>query len=343
MPAPVVVVGAAQIGFTTRDLNGRVRTLTATPLPISGSSMSGYPAPVVPSGSWPTAVPTPTPAPVPTRTPPVCLDSAHRDVICPNVHPDDLVYSDDGGGQEGYTVNGGSGAGNGDFYAAHQALTGVVLYTPEPGDSQQFQAVYTPTTHGPNGNCLEISTMYTTGLSTPIGTTDSRVGVFNFCDNGGTWEGAIEMDQNFFNSYVRVFTNGNGTQEYIAESVLGTDNAWHFLLYNVSTATWEDRYDTAAGVSTSFNGGQGWSMFETHYSVGACSPIPPTSMSGLRYYVNSNWVYASMSTTFTYPNPYSGTSCFDNSDDSGAPFYEMWFPPADWGWNSSTQNLNYFN
>jgi hypothetical protein len=41
-----------------------------------------------------------------------------------------------------------------------------------------------------------------------------------------------------------------------------------------------------------------------------------------------------------HPDPAVGTSCFDNSDDSGAPFYEMWFPPADWGWFSETENAN---
>jgi hypothetical protein len=257
------------------------------------------------------------------------------------MRPADLVYTDDGGGQEGYTVNGGANAGNGDFYAAHEALSAanVIMATPSPDDPMQFEAAYAPTTHGPNGNCLELSTMYTTGLSTPLGTTDARLGVWDFCNNGGKWVGAIEMDQNFFNSYVETYTNGNGTPEFIVESVLGTDNAWHFLIYDPYNSTWYDKYDTTPGETASFNGGQGWSMFETHYAMGDCSDIPATSMSGLRYYVNNTWVYASMTSTFTYPNPADNTSCFDNSDGTESPYYEMWFPPADWGWFSETENL----
>ena len=151
----------------------------------------------------------------------------------------------------------------------------------------------------------------------------------------------MQMNQAFINQYTAVFANGNGTLEYVAEVLLGSDNEWHFLLWDVANNKYDDLTDSNPGQMSNFNGGQGWTLFETHYAQGSCSNVPSTSMSGLRYYVNGSWQYATANRPIYNgsDNPSDGqsTSCFDNSDDSGSTFYGIDFMQSpDYGWTSET-------
>ena len=105
------------------------------------------------------------------------------------------------------------------------------------------------------------------------------------------------MDQSFFNDFVRVFSNGNGRPEYTPEVELGDDNAWHIILYNYTSKQWIDMFDSQPGQMSNIDNGLGWSIFETHYTVGPCSDVPSLSMSGLRLHYShtkgQDWQYAS--------------------------------------------------
>lgn len=330
MPLPFSYVKDRTGVFRPIDSAGHPVTVVV-PVKTFAVALGGKtpPPPVIPQGSWPTAKPLPTPTAHPTVRPSPTINPCRP--VCQQITPFDQITGDDAGGQEGYTVNGGSSGGDGGFYVAHEALSNVYINPPQANDPQQYAAAYAPTTHGPNGNCFEVTTMYETGLwNTPVGTTQEYLALWNFCDNGGNWDDYIPMDSSFFKNYVTTFSNGNGKPEFVISVLLGSDNAWHYYIWNMSNPSapyWEQRYVSAPGQTTNFNGGQGWSMFETHFAMGACSNLA-TSMSGLRYHNSSGWQYASMDNTFGYG------SCFQNADDSGYPFYGMDFPSADWGWNS---------
>lgn len=114
------------------------------------------------------------------------------------------------------------------------------------------------------------------------------------------------MGPDFQDKYVRVFANGNGRPEYIAELAEGTDTRWHVYLYNNDNGYWDDIYQSARGETTNVLGQEGWSIFETHYeSPGqTCSSLPVIAMSGLRLHYSNvsheDWDYASRDDFSTY-------------------------------------------
>ena len=312
MPAPINVVVNRDTdkmhAFTT---TGDPVTIVHVTPPIPASALTNIPKPDVPGTILPTPYPYPTPSTRPPcyitktcfHTPPPCYRCWIHTL---SVNPESVVTSDDSGGQGGYTIAGGSQqqSGVGDIYVAQEALTNVSLSPVPPNSKFPGNSLYAPTTHGPNGNCLEVPTDYYDGWGLPTGVTSGQVLFFNFCDGGGKYEGAVPMDQSFFNTYVRVFSNGNGTPEYIIELERGSDNEWHTLLYNVTDNRWDDYVDSAANATSNFNGGQGWSMIETHFDAGNCPDIPSTGISGLRLHYSNiphqNWQYANGSKQFTY-------------------------------------------
>ncbi len=191
----------------------------------------------------------------------------------------------------------------GDIYVAMVALNNVTM---NPSQTGGYNLLYGPTTHGPNGNCLEVSTDYYNGFGS-TGTV-SQVQIWDFRANG--WVGAIPMDSSFFDKYVRVYSNGDGLPQYIAELAEGPDTKWHAYLYNNDNGLYDDIYQSAAGVVNTNNGSEGWSIFETHYSAGQCSTIPTTGESGLRVHY-SNVSHAD----WNYPedvSQYSYGDCFTN-------------------------------
>lgn len=330
MPEPVHV-GRDHLGHlrSVKDVTGDPVSVVSVAPPISADSLTNLPMPIVPSPTLPSPYPYPTPDPVPTDPPyGTCKPR------CPALRTTrSYTHVDDAGGQSGYTINGGSGAGVGDIYVAHQALTNVALNPVPSGDPYPGQSIFAPTTHGPNGNCMEVVTDYYNGYGLPAGVSSAQVLLFNFCDRGGRYEGAVPMDQTFFNKYVRTFSNGNGQPEYVAEIEQGSDTAWHLLLYNVSANTWDDYSDSAPGAIANYNGGQGWSMFETHVSTGPCSFMPSTGISGLRLHFSNvphqDWQYATGSRTFGWGD------CFQ-PDGTSSYWYSINFSSSDWGWQSGT-------
>ena len=233
------------------------------------------------------------------------------------------VTNGDYSGWAGYVLPPGSANGVGDVFAAMVALNDVSL--------NPSNLLYGPTTHGPNGNCLELSTDYYNGYGS-TGTV-AQVQIWDFCANG--WAGAIPMDSSFFEKYVRVYSNGNGMPEYIVEMAEGPDTKWHAYLFNNDNGLYDDIYQSAAGVVTNVNGGEGWSIFETHYSTGTCSTVPPTGESGLRIH-DSNTSHQD----WYYPTSYSES---DNSGECFAsagtvsPYYTINYSPTpDMSWLVNT-------
>lgn len=332
-----------------KDSSGRLRAFDATGDPLTiepvtpsipASALTNVPPPVIPA-----AGPLPTPLPFPTATPrplpSITLPPGCHSVHC--INPLATVTQNDSGGQSGYTFPGGAQGGVGDIYVAQQVVSGANLYPSPPGSKFAGESIFAPTTHGPNGNCWEVVTDTYNGYNQPAGVTASQVLFYNFCDRQkgqyGGYEGGMPIDKNFMNSYVATFSNGNGYPEYVVETELGADNAWHVLLYNVGAnpPRWDDvQPDSAVGANASYNGGQGWSMFETHLDYGLCPPFPPTGMSGLRIHMShtphQDWQYATAFTPFGYGD------CFTPDGENGTFYYALNFYSGDYAWNSQTFN-----
>jgi len=238
--------------------------------------------------------------------------------------PFDSVSTQDEGGQAGVVVIPGSTGGNGSVYVAMTAYDNFDMNYP-PAGSTALDALYSPTTHGPNGDCLELGADYWFG-NTGFTDTARYVRLYDFCDKGGTFKDEYDkqINSSFINSYVRVFTNGNGYPEFTSEQMLESDGKWHALIYNYSTSAWEDWGWSDAGKYTG-NGEDGWSIFETHYAAGqTCSAVPMMSTDGLRVYVSGGWQLV------------DSTMGIDNSD------YMQCFSPSVPTYYSPTTTQNYY-
>lgn len=191
----------------------------------------------------------------------------------------------DHGGQAGVMIRPGAASGSG-IYVSMTAYDGVQLN--EPQDAQTLNALYAPTTHGPNGDCFELSTAYWRARNAPD--TQRFVRLYDFCENGGTWKDAFNkrIDANFIKTYVRVFVGGTGRPEYTTEQLRESDGKWHVLIYNYSASVWEDWGYSSAATTSAF-AGQGWSIFETHYAPGECSSLPAMAADGLLLFTNAGW------------------------------------------------------
>ena len=252
--------------------------------------------------------------------------------------PLDVVSVDDSGGQAGYYIYGVPGAGNGDIWAAMDAVTPneyYNVYLPSP-NTTYGNYLYAPTTHGPNGNCIETVTDYFDNTGSG-GTTYYDVMVWNFCQaqNGQPQQKLFPMDQNFFNTYVETYTNGDGRPEYISQVYVDADHTWHQLLYDNVTKVYDD-IDDLSGSATN-NGDMGWSLFETHFSAGTtCPSIPTIGMSGLRVQVNGTWNYLSNNPTIAYPGSSQNMDCFNPANP---PFYEMNYYSPDYAWTENDPSV----
>jgi hypothetical protein len=195
----------------------------------------------------------------------------------------------DNGGQSGYIIAPGTAGGDGGIYVAMTAYNDVWVTTPTDGS---YNTIYAPTTHGPNGNCIETVTNYYNGFGTP-GTTVDQIEFYDFCANSGQggFVGALPMDANFVRDYVRTYADAaDPMPRYVSAVIhLASDNRWHAYLYNASLMKYVDYYASAAGQSTTELGAEGWSIFETHYNGGACSTLPDTSESSLQIHTSSGW------------------------------------------------------
>ncbi len=346
LPEPVNVVRAGTGHIIPMTSQGDPVTIVKKTPPIPASALTQFPAPRKPNVSQTLPPIPPKPTPTPRCKPCGCNNMAptnqrHGPIPdCPlaKAKPYSIVYGDDQGGQSGYSIAPGSQSGLGDVYVAQVIDSNISLNNPTPGDPQQDD-LFSPTTHGPNGNCLEVVTDYSNGY-TWTGTTHNQIMFYDFCANGGqgAYVGAIPSSN--FGNYVTTYSNGNGLPEYVAETTLEPDNSYHLLIANWVNNTWDDYYASAPGARATYNNGQGWSMMETHYPGGTCSNVPGTTgVSGLRlHYSNTphqNWQLANGGNTSQFGYGY----CF-MPDDTQTPWYRLYFIPTDWGWQSVDEDYS---
>ena len=175
------------------------------------------------------------------------------------------------------------------------------------------------------------------GQSDP-GSTNYSLMITNFCYALNDANEFIQypMTTDFFDDYVRVYSNGDGRAQYCIEVVQESDGAWHVLIYNNLLQKYDDLIDFTG--STQINDGAGWTMFETHFaynevspSVG-CPPIPNIGSSGVRVRVQGLWEELGGGAQFqTRGNP---AQCF--SDDLTTPdYYAGRYPAVEPDGNSS--------
>jgi hypothetical protein len=195
----------------------------------------------------------------------------------------------DNGGQSGYIIAPGNLSGDGSIYIAMTAYDDAWITTPTDG---YYNTVNAPTSHGPNGDCIETVTNYYNGFGTP-GTTVDQVQFYDFCANNGqgAFVGAIPIDANFVRDYVRTYADDNHQLPRYVSAVIHSalDNRWHAYLYDASLMQYVDYYDSPIGANTTVLGSEGWSIFETHYNGGPCSTLPDTSEEGIQVRTSSGW------------------------------------------------------
>jgi hypothetical protein len=206
----------------------------------------------------------------------------------------------DNGGQSGYIIAPGSASGDGSIYVAMTAYDDAWITTPTDGP---FNSVNAPTSHGPNGNCIEIVTNYYNGFGTP-GTTVDQVQFYDFCANNGhgAFVGAIPIDADFIRDYVRMYADDpRGLPRYVSAVIhYAGDGRWHAYLYDASLMQYVDYYDSSSGASTTELGGEGWSIFETHYNGGACGTLPDASVTGVNVRTSAGWQPLEEAQVFSY-------------------------------------------
>jgi hypothetical protein len=141
--------------------------------------------------------------------------------------------------------------------------------------------------------------------------TQRYVRLYDFCENGGTWKDAFNkrIDANFVKTYVRVFAGGSGRPEYTTEQLRAADGKWHVLIYNYTSSVWED-WGYSNGATTTAFSGEGWSIFETHYSPGECSSLPAMAVDELRVSTNAGWRPVDATTARRYD---ANLECFANA------------------------------
>jgi hypothetical protein len=248
-------------------------------------------------------------------------------------HPMDTVSGDDTSGQAGYYINAVAAAGDGSIWAAQDAVASGGINLPGPTDSFG-NFLYAPTTHGPNGNCIETTTDYWNNNGAG---TNYDLMMWNFCtaQNGQAQETQIPMDATFFDDYVETYTNGDGRPQYQEEVYVDSSGTWHQLLYNNLEQQYVDVNDLS-GTATN-NGSAGWSIFETHFSANiTCPALPTIGMSGLRTRVNGTWGYLNSSSTVSYSYTSSPADCFSTSSP---PYYTMNYYAPDYAWTENDPSV----
>lgn len=206
-----------------------------------------------------------------------------------------VVTTKDNGGQYAYSII--NKLQNG-VYANHSVVPNLNLNSSPNND---LNVLYAPTTHAPN-SCLEAGSNYWRGQGASS-VTVRYVRLYDFCNNVGWNTGiAIPIDQNFINSYVRNFDDE--TPQYTMEISGNPQSGWSFYLYNYSKNIWDNYYTSSPGAAT-YNGGEGWSLFETHFTLGPCSNTPLIEATGIQVLENNQWIPSERSVT-------SFGNCFNN-------------------------------
>jgi len=222
--------------------------------------------------------------------------------------PDAIVNQYDGGGQSGIIIAGGNGYTG--IYANNTAYPPAQISL-QPGNdpNNPFSTLYAPTTKGSDGSCLENGTDYWRYMGNGVA---AAFRVYSFCGTSG-FVVSKSINSTFTKAYVRYFGNGASPQ-YTTEIALLSDGLWHALIFNYTTNAYEDLYSTSG--SNYYNGGQGWSIFETHYATGPCSSPPPIVSLNIEV-ESATGVWAPISPANS-DSTYNFGTCFDPTQ--GAPY-----------------------
>jgi len=258
------------------------------------------------------------------------------------------VEQPDEGGQGGYFWSPSASLGDGSIWVAHDAVppisNGNAVFMPSPNPCDPGVAcgnfLYAPTTHGSNGNCMEVTSAYSNVSNNP-GFTNYYILLTDFCyaTDGHQEFVQLPMDSNFFNSYVEIYNNGDGRPEYCVE-VLKDGAYWRVLLYNNLLKKYDDIYD-AFGTGNN-NGQQGWSMYETHYNFQVqaaytmpCPSNPNIGASGIRINPNGIWQkIGGLAQPGVRGNP---AQCFSPNSTEGD-VYSIQYNGADSAWVGISSN-----
>lgn len=263
--------------------------------------------------------------------------------------PDGEVSSKDGGGDAELLIPAATTTGIWDAISVYEAA-GAGTLSPQYVDfsTTYNHLLYAPTTLPPNNGCIEFGIQYDN-----VGTLQQAFfyaadwcnGAVPYTNSKGqqvykpTMYRTPITDQ-FYQTYVRVFSNGDGDPEMQVEEKLELDGNWHLLafdedppctsaqcvdphgqqyvqLYQTPNST---NYAPPYVPSEGYPAGEGWNIFETHYNLDGngsdCPSLPRISASGLRsqYGLGSSiWQYTPVSQLFE-PTQSDGTlGCFDTS------------------------------
>jgi hypothetical protein len=203
-------------------------------------------------------------------------------------------------------------------------VTGVrafhAVYDPATIDLQPsgglVQYLYAPTTKGPNGDCLEFGTAYTSSG----GGTSADFYVFDFCTGG--FELSVPIDATFMSAYTRA---RNGFTVYNAETIQA-GSAWYALLYNYARRRWERVYAT-----TGTAGNNAWSLFEFYFNPGPCPQLPTFAAQNIRFFDPTH-------DTWSRATPDDGVGLSQILGPPGSCFatpatYSITFPHPDYNWH----------
>ena len=198
--------------------------------------------------------------------------------------PGSLSMADMSDHEDAGILNDGGGLYTGVF-AAHSIYAPSQFNLPLPRGANGTQTLFAPTTRATNGACIEVGTAYT---ANPGGAnTQVEVYAFDFCKTGGPdWGKHIPVTQAFLDNYAG--TTAHGTPAYALtiytnDTVITGSSVWHAGLFNFKTQQWDEIY-TSKGSFATFDP-RGWSIFETWYQPGQCSPsLPLLGVEGLSYY-----------------------------------------------------------
>ncbi|GAA1737140.1 cellulose binding domain-containing protein [Luedemannella helvata] len=112
------------------------------------------------------------------------------------------------------------------------------------GDPHPDDFVYAPTTYPGSGSCIEMVTVYRSGLF---------ISPFDWC--GGGWQTGTEVTPSFQTNYIR-----SSAYSVKIEKTNATTNQWTAYLYNYTTSAWDTFY-VSSGTNTS---AEGWDIFEVY-------------------------------------------------------------------------------
>jgi hypothetical protein len=266
-----------------------------------------------------------------TRSP---LSSVVANVDADTEHGADGIWLDAGGSYRA-------------LYAVHTVYPPAEVHLPLPAGATGQQTLFAPTTHMPNGACLENGNAYYTYNGVLVG----QFYVFDFCMNPPTYAFLTALDDNFFAEYVRYVNRDKKTGEkevlpyYITQIVasnkasqpLGPRTTWTAMLYNHTTKSWDRVYSNVGSTGASLGG---WSIFENYFVVGPCPRIGPKfSIDALKLYNGDThrWEFAApqMTETTTSVNPFAQSNCFQD-DATGLASYGFALKDPNYEWEVVT-------